>query len=158
MDKNRLVEIFEEANEAVVSLPEHLQSKAFELAVNLLTGGAARGATPGQLRRPPVVRPTTAGESPDVSDLLRVCKRNPDRYVVFLKDAEDRDEPATVEVLRQAFRTYKQDVPRLPNRDLDELVAKGLVEKDRTANPLTFLLKAKGRAHYDKLVAAIGEA
>src|ERR1700694_5838751 len=108
MDKDRLVEIFGDANDAVATLPQRLQEKGFELAVNLLAGGSPlpRAAVTPALPAPigyqarAVATAATDGV-PDVSDLLKVCRQNPERYVVFLKDAEDRSEPATVENLRQ---------------------------------------------------------
>ncbi len=161
MDKDRLVEIFGDANEAIATLPQHLQEKGFELAVNLLAGDSSlpRVAVTPALPAPVSyqARAVATDGVPDVSDLLKVCRQNPERYAVFLKDAEDRGEPATVENLRQAFRTYRQDVPKLPNRDLDKLVANGWVEKVRNTSPLTFILKLKGRQQLERLIAAAAE-
>lgn len=160
MEKDRLAEIFGEAKEAVATLPNHLQEKAFELAVYFLAGSsppraAAISGFPPAGRDQRSISAAVPSGIPDVSDLLKVCRQNPERYVVFLKEAEDRGEPATVDSLRQAFRTYRQDVPKLPNRDLDKLVANGWVEKLRNTSPLTFALKSKGRQQIDRLVAAV---
>lgn len=163
MDKDRVIEIFTDAREAAAGLPDNLQAKGFELAVSLLAGGSGQSQRPGSKSQAaiggeggPLMLPAPPRAAiPDVSDLLKVCRQNPERYVVFLKDAEDRNEPGTVENLRQAFRTYRQDVPKLPNRDLDKLVANGWVEKLRNVSPLTFILKAKGRQVLDRLVAAV---
>jgi len=76
---------------------------------------------------------------------------------VLMTELEAEGEAATAEVLRQKFRTYRQDVPKLPTRDLDALVAKGWVDKDKTANPLVFTLKAKGRARVRELIAKAAE-
>lgn len=161
MESNKVEEILRQASAAVASLPESLQGKAFELAVSMLTGEIAQQPTPSPGKPPrasDVSRQAAAnaseGELPDVSDLLRVCKRNPDRYLIFLRDAEVAEEQIDTSAVTERFRKYKQDTPKLPTRDLSEMVAKGLIEQIGKGRDATFALKRKGRERLAQLDAS----
>lgn len=160
MNQKEVVDLFTKASESVADLPEHLQVKAFEMAVAMMTTGQpppARGPAAATGAVAPIARPApreAAPGEPDVVDLLKVCKRNPDRYVVFMQELENQNEAATSASLVQAFKTYKQDIPKLPSRDIDELVAKNWVDRDKTVFPHLFTLKQKGRARLAELAAA----
>lgn len=151
--QDELVDLFTKASAAVAGLPEHLQVKAFEMAVTMMSGAAPIAAPRGALEplanaalsRPPAREPVPVADEPDVVDLLKVCKRNPDRYVVFMQELENKGEPVTSASLMQAFKRFKQDIPKLPSRDLDELVAKNWVDRDKSTYPHVFTLKKKGR-------------
>ena len=156
VDADVVEEVLKKAGKAVADLPEHLQAKAFELAVSMLSGTAA-AAPPGPrteaTRRP--ATPLAEGEAPDVPDLLRACKRNPDRYLVFMHDMESRGEDVTTGALVDRFRMYKQDVPKLPARDLADMVAKGLVEQLGKGRDARFTLKRKSRERVAQLAAGV---
>jgi hypothetical protein len=161
MDGEAVKQVLVEAGKAVEELPDHLQVKAFELAVGMLLGEgqparepsraapAARVATPSTLR--------DDHEGPDAADLLRACKRNPDRYLVFMSKLEHKGEVATTASLLECFRTYRQDMPKLPARDLGDLVAKGLIEQLGKGRDAAFVLKRKGRERLAELATAAGE-
>lgn len=148
------------AAKAVEGLPEHLQGKAFELAVAMLSGANQGGET---LARPAApVRGATRhvgrdddAEGPDVADLLRASKRNPDRYLAFMADLDAKGEPATTATLIDCFRTYRQDIPKLPARDLGDMVAKGWIEQVGKGRDASFALKRKGRDRLDQLAGHV---
>lgn len=159
MNSDSVEEILKKAGKAVAGLPEHLQSKAFELAVDMLTaeagqpfGRAGRPDVGAAIARVPSVG--NDGEGPDVADLLRASKRNPDRYLVFAQELEKRNEVCTTGAFSELFRTYRQDMPKLPARDLGDMVAKGLLEQIGKGRDATFALKRKGRERLAQLFAA----
>lgn len=160
MDQSEVEKVLLEAARAVESLPEPLKARGFELAVNMLTGDASSRSV---AQRPSgVVRPmppdsprmTVEGET-EISDLLPVCKRNPDRYLVFMRDIEASGDACSSSALVERFRKYKQDVPKLPSRDLADMIARGLVEQIGRGRDATFLLKRKGRERLAQLDAAV---
>lgn len=109
---------------------------------------------------PPVATAPTAREDhegPDTADLLRACKRNPDRYLVFMAELERKGEVASTASLLECFRTYRQDMPKLPARDLGDLVAKGSIEQVGKGRDAAFVLKRKGRERLAELATAAGE-
>jgi hypothetical protein len=160
VESDSVEEILKKAGKAVESLPEHLQGKAFELAVSMLTEGVApsRGAPSASRPSESVRHPSAAYDTdlPDVSDMLRACKRNPDRYLVFIQELEAKGLDATTASMTECFRTYRQDTPKLPARDLAEMVAKGLIEQLGKGREATFALKRKGRERIAQLAAAVG--
>ncbi len=160
MHPNSVREILKKAGEAVADLPDHLQSKAFELAVSMLKGEtpsvpALESEHPGTGEGGRRAGAALSNEVPDVSDVLGACKRNPDRYLVFLRDIESAGAQADTPSLGERFRKYKQDLPKLPSRDLGEMVAKGLIEQVGRGRDATFVLKRKGRERLAELDAAI---
>src|SRR5581483_7093397 len=124
MEKEEIKTVLSEASKIAAELPQHLQEKAFELAVGFLVrplapaGKEARKTHPSQH-----VHATHHGdhERPDVSDLLKVCKTNLDKYVVFLHDLEDKGETAASDALLGEFKEYLQDKPGNVPRDLKKL-------------------------------------
>jgi hypothetical protein len=162
MDAVKIEEILKQASRAVEGLPEHLQSKAFEVTVAMLVGDVNQLPSPPSRPAADGARGTPAplpdGESPDVPDLMRVCRGNPDRYLVFLRDIELTREQGDSANIIERFRKYKQDAPKLPSRDLGNMVAKGLTEQVGKGRDATFLLKRKGRERLAQLdVAASAE-
>lgn len=157
MEPDTVQEILAKASKAVEDLPEHLQGRAFELAVGMLTEGLRQ--IPADYTRPadPVRRPSSmhGSDAPDVSDLLRACRRNPDRYLTFIQELETKGEDATPASIVDRFRTYRQDVPKLPGRDLGDMVANGLLEQSGKGRDATFVLKRKGRERISQLTAAV---
>lgn len=157
MEPEAVEEILTQAGKAVAGLPEHLQGEAFKLAVTLLSGqsapsGPSPSPQPERLRSPGLIED---GALADVSDLLRVSKRNPDRYLVFMQHLEAKGEDATSVALAEQFRVYRQDMPKLPARDLGDMVAKGLIEQVGKGRGAPFLLKRKGRERLAQLAATI---
>ncbi len=158
MDADRVEKILGEASRAVAELPEHLQAKAFELAVSMLSSQGQDPPTRLIGARETEVHPPGAsldGVPPDVSDVLRVCKRNPDRYLVFLRELELSGQPANTVAIVDLFKKFRQDVPKLPTRDLGDLVAGGLVEQEGRGRDASFVLKRKGRERLTQLDAGI---
>lgn len=158
MDKQSLKSTLREASDVVAELPKHLQEKAFELAVGFLVGVVPADtkalekvpkALPGQHQ----LQHKANGEHADISDLLKHCTRNPDRYVIFLHDMEARGEEANNESLLTIFKRYKQDRPQNVNRDLQELVAKDLIQRSGKDSNSPWTLKRKGRARHVELTA-----
>jgi hypothetical protein len=162
MEPSKVEEILKQAAEAVEGLPTALQAKAFELAVTMLTGQVqpllARVPPGPSTNRPNAQNIATIRdrELQEVSDLLPLCKRNPDRYLVFLRDLEAAaGEPPSTSAISERFKKYKQDTPKLPTRDLADMVAKGLIEQVGKGRDATFVLKRKGRERLAELDAAL---
>lgn len=163
MGPEEVKEVLMKAGKAVEGLPEHLQPTAFELAVSMLSGvGQAASSQPrsGAPAAYAASRHAPLGgeaDAPEIADLLRVCKRNPDRYVAFMADLERKSEVATTASLVECFRIYRQDLPKLPARDLGDLVAKGWIELVGKGRDASFVLKRKGRERLKELAALIGD-
>ena len=162
MEKQDIKNAFTEASEIVADLPEHLQEKAFELAVGLLvgepTGAKVTGAhaSDGKSHAHPQ-RHTHDDASPDVSDLLKLCKRNPDRYIIFMHELEVKNEDATPDTIGDLFDAYKEDRPKQIARDLGNLAADDLVEATSKTRGSAWKLKRKGRDRYKELVQKLNE-
>ena len=158
MEEDRVQDVLKRAAEAVADLPEGLKPKAFELAVGMLTGAEPHHALGPTARAAPTRADARAphDETADVADLLRAAKRNPDRYLVFAQDLEGAGEPATTAAYLERFRTYKQDAPKLPSRDLGDMVAKSLLEQVGKGRDATYILKRKGRERLAQLAAGVG--
>jgi hypothetical protein len=160
MEKQRVKDVLEQAADSVVDLPKHLQEKALELAVGLLSGRAPSAPTPaptpasGRERHAHDHRDGHGRDHPSVSDLLKHCKRNPDRYVVFFHELENRNEEATLDVLEGIFPTYKQDKPGNIVRDLANMQASDIIAKTSKEYGAPWTLKRKGRDRYVEIVAA----
>src|SRR5438270_11999525 len=123
MDRKNIEDVLKQASKAVEGLPENLQGEAFKMAVALLTGQSSQLPGPSASRNSEKVPHAAAGaELPDVADLLRVSRRNPDRYLVFMQELEFKGQEATSASLTEQFRIYRQDMPKLPARDLGDMV------------------------------------
>jgi hypothetical protein len=157
MDKEAIKEVFAEANELADGVPQHLQVKAFEIAVGILVGGVPQPPKYVEKREPAhtPLHEHEGGEQPAVSDLLKVCKQNPDKYVVFLHDLESRGETATLDVLAQLFKDYRQDPPADMLRDLKNLSAKDWAKQSSRGAGAPWELRSKGRQRYQELVAKV---
>lgn len=159
MDKETIRVAFEEANELSSGLPQHLQATAFELAVGfLLRGAPSHVGTPApKVPVPPSVPQRSHSDRPAVSDLLKVCKDNLDRIVVFMHDAEEKGDEINPDSLMSRFATYKQDRPKNIHRDLAKLPARDWAEQHGKERGSPWILKRKGRERYEELVRAINE-
>lgn len=157
MDKEDIKSVFRDAAEAADGLPQHLQESAFEIAASVLIGGIGTLAKHtdkggGAHGRKHV---DGADDHPAVSDLLKGCKSNADKYVVFLHDLEERGESATPSALAQAFKDYKQDPPGNMPRDLKGLAANDWAKQPTRGYGEPWELRSKGRKRYEELVAAL---
>jgi len=158
MEKEAIKAALTEAAEMVTGLPQHLQEKAFELAVGFLAADvipASKGAQKTKSLQPARVSHHGDSERPAVSDLLKVCKRNPDKYVVFLHDLEDKGEAATQVTLLGEFKDYKQDKPGNVSRDLQNLSADDWAKPVSKERGAPYELRDKGRKRYAELVASL---
>src|SRR5579872_357943 len=155
MDKEQVKYALKEASEVVGDLPEHLQKKAFELAVQMLTGSVTTKPAPKEALHATHRQPRMHVDSgePEVSDLLNQCKRNPDRYVIFFHDMEARGEKINNDSLLAIFGRYQQDSPKNVNRDLRNLVAKDWIERSGKDDDSSWILKRKGRTRYTEIIA-----
>lgn len=159
MNKETIKQAFADANELADGLPQHLQEKAFELAVGILVAGIP-AAPKTAVKHEPAHTPQrkhaqTDVEHPAVSDLLKVCGRNPDKFVVFLHELEERGESATPDALTQLFKDYKQDPPGNMPRDLKGLAAKDYAKQSGKEYGTPWELRSKGRQRYQQLIAAL---
>ncbi len=154
MEKAAVKAVLTEASEIISDLPQHLQEKAFEFAVGALVGvpTSAKPAAAHQASHTRTQRHTHDGDAPDVSDLLKNCKRNPDRYIIFMHDLEVKNEPATSPAIEERFAAYKEDRPKKITRDLSNMAADDLVEANSKARGAAWSLKRKGRERYKELV------
>ena len=150
MEKDAILEMIRTARRLTdeADVPGELRVPAFEYALRKI-GGPDQGAEnlsgtqmPAPARR---AAASVDDEGPDVPGLLALSKTNADRFLVFLELLAYREEPATVAALVELFRTYRQDVPKLPTRDLANMVARGLVDTVRRSGSVTFSLKRRGR-------------
>jgi hypothetical protein len=159
MDKETIRVAFEEANELSSGLPQHLQAPAFELAVGLLLSGIPSNAgTPApKVPVPPFAPQRSHRDGPAVSDLLKVCKDNLDRIVVFMHDCEEKGDEITPDSLMLRFATYKQDRPKNIYRDLAKLPARDWAEQHGKERGSPWILKRKGRERFEELVLAVNE-
>jgi hypothetical protein len=152
--KQDLQALLKDASELALELPTHLQEKGFEIAVGLLGGNAharnagSQGTTGNQSS---VDQTATNGEPPALSDLLKICKNNHDRLVVFLRDLEAKGQEATVGGILGLFLTYQQDRPKNVQRDLRDMTAKDWVEQLAKERGSPWLLMRKGRERHDEL-------
>lgn len=152
MEKQALKAVLDDASQIVAELPQHLQEKAFELAAKYLAGDVALHQNgSGKQPAPKVHRADAEHDGPEVSDLLKVVKQNPDRYVIFLNDIEAKGESATTSVIEQRFASYRQDRPKKIARDLQNLAANDWAE----VNAGVWTLKRKGRQRHDELIALV---
>ena len=92
MEKKEIKDALAEASDIVGELPQHLQEKAFELAVALILGGASPNSKARLTAREQALGSTLDDSrndgQPNVSDLLKLSKRNSDRYIIFMHDLE----------------------------------------------------------------------
>lgn len=157
MDKESIRIAFEQAHELASGLPQHLQVKAFELAVGILLKDTTRQDGSGA-HKPASAHPSPHArghdDRPAVSDLLKLCKDNLDRLIVFMHDAEDKGEEIGPDTLMSRFATYKQDRPKNIYRDLGKLAARDWAEPHGKERGSPWILKSKGRKRYEELAAA----
>ena len=152
MNKQSIKEILEEAAGIADSLPSSFKVKGFELAAAMLAGdhaGISNGKSPQPIER----RADKSGEDThvDVSDLLKACGENPDRYVAFMHELDRKGEEATKASLDALFLRYQEDRPKNISRDLNKLASWDWIE-ERGGKGSPWILKRKGRERYDELV------
>jgi hypothetical protein len=158
VEKQALKSVLKEASEIVAELPEHLQEKAFALAVDFLVDAIPADTKSWHEPHKPrhgEARLHASGEHDAVSDFLKVGKSNSDKYIIFLHDLEHRGEAATPNALLSEFKSYKQDKPGNVHRDLQNLSAADLAKPASKERGAPWELRGKGRKRYAELAALL---